>query len=109
MKKLIETMAALVVAIVLVGALIGWGNAAPEQGKVDTTPPDPKNMEKDMEAMTGKSKDGQKEGKGGKKSGGPSGGSGELINPSGGKGGGTKNPGGGTTTPPDPSGGTTSP
>ena len=62
MKKLIETMIALAVAIVLMGALIGCGNSTVDQGKVNTKPPDPKKMETEMEKMTGKGKEEQKGG-----------------------------------------------
>ncbi len=50
MKKLIETLAALVVAFVLMGSVVGCGQAAPDQGEVDTTDTadeDMKQMEED--------------------------------------------------------------
>ena len=56
MKKLIETLAALVVAFVLMGSVVGCGQAAPDQGEVDTTDTadeDLKQMEED-DPTTGK-------------------------------------------------------
>ena len=38
MKKWIEIMATLIVAFVLAGSVVGCGQAAPDQGEVDTTP-----------------------------------------------------------------------
>ena len=97
MKKLIETMAALMVAIVLVGALIGCGNSTPEQGKVDMTPPDPKKMEKELETGAAKGKEDMKGGGSNpnKKDGG---GGGDALNPGGG-GGDALNPGGDKKSP----------
>ncbi len=37
MKKLMETLAALVVAFVLMGSVVGCGQTAPDQGEVDTS------------------------------------------------------------------------
>ncbi len=37
MKKRIEIMATLIVAFVLAGSVVGCGQAAPDQGEVDTT------------------------------------------------------------------------
>lgn len=50
MKKWIETLAALVVAFVLMGSVVGCGQTAPDQGEVDTTDTadeDMKQMEED--------------------------------------------------------------
>lgn len=93
MKKLIETMIALVVAIVLMGTLISCGDGTVDQGKVDMTPPDPKKMEKELGEGADK---GKADTKGGgtnpnKKDGGGGSGS-DPIDPSGG---GALNPGAG--------------
>ena len=93
MKKLIETMIALAVAIVLMGALIGCGNSTVDQGKVNTKPPDPKDMEKEMGAGAAKGKEDIKGGGSNPNKKGGGGGSGsDPLNPGGG--GDALNPGG---------------
>ena len=37
MKKLMETLAAFVMAVVLMGSVVGCGQTAPDQGEVDTS------------------------------------------------------------------------
>ncbi len=86
MKKLIETMAALAVAFVLVGTMVGCGQAVPDQGEVDTTTSNSEDMEKEMKASADKSKEDQKGAGGGTPPGG----------------GGTPPGGGGTPPTPNP-------
>ena len=100
MKKLIETMAALAVAFVLVGTMVGCGQAVPDQGEVDTTTDSTEDMEKQMKDAAEKSQSDQKGGGGGTPPGGggtPPGGGGTPPG-----GGGTPPSGGGTPPTPNP-------
>ncbi len=83
MKKLIETLAALVVAFVLMGSVVGCGQAAPDQGEVDTTDTADEDM-KQMEEDDPTGKKGQ--------NGGGDGGGGDDPDGGGGDGGDTPSP-----------------
>ena len=94
MKKFIETMAAFVVAFVLVGTMVGCGQAAPDQGEVDTSQQtSPEDMEKNMKEQQDKSNEGAG-------SGGDGGGGGAPTPPGGG--GAPTPPGGGGDAPTAP-------
>ena len=63
MKKWIEIMAALIVAFVLAGSVVGCGQAAPDQGEVDTT--DNTDADEQDEGEANAEADGGKDGGGG--------------------------------------------
>ena len=61
MKKWIETMVALIVAFVLMGSVVGCGQAVPDQGEVDMKD----NTEEDQAAEDAANEDGEGGGTGG--------------------------------------------